>query len=108
MFAHIPEDEAIVVENGIEKPVKVYSRDGALYVGVKGGFARVKANGSTSHPATRLLELHRDGPLWQDQFGRLRCDDTVQGCRRIELGSDGLPARIESPSGGMKALPSST
>jgi hypothetical protein len=107
MFNLLEDDECIVIENGIEKPAKLYERRGALYVGIKGGFARLKANGSTSHPQTKLLELHRDGPLFQDQFGRLRVEGETVKSRRLELGPDGMPSAIEDQAGGMRKLPGS-
>jgi len=72
MFQKNDEDEALIVERGVYKPVEVYTgpEDG-LYVKAKGGFVRIKKDGSTSSINVRLTLLHREGPLFTDQFGRL-------------------------------------
>lgn len=72
MFKKIETDEALIVERGVYRPAEVYEGpEGGLYAKAKGGFVRLKANGSTSHPTVSCNTLARDGALYQDQFGRL-------------------------------------
>jgi len=72
MFKRIETDEALIVERGVYKPVEVYEGpDGGLFVKTKGGYVRVKARGDTSHGAVMVQRLMREGPLFQDQWGRL-------------------------------------
>lgn len=86
MFKRIDEDEALIVENGVFKPVEVYEGpNGGLYVKAKGGFLRVKSNGSTSSSGVRLESLHREGDLFQDDFSRLCVTPTGPGSKRKQV-----------------------
>ena len=72
MFKHLPEDQALIVQNGVYTPVDVYEGpEGGLYVKKGSGFVRLRENGSTSAPAIAVERLHRDQALYRDQFGRL-------------------------------------
>lgn len=72
MFKKIDTDEAITVERGVYKLCEVYEGpDGGLFVKAKGGFVRIKSRGDTSHPTVKVQTLLREGPLFQDQWGRL-------------------------------------
>jgi len=48
----------------------------------------LKANGSTSHARTQLVELHRDGDLYQDTFGRLRVDGNSERACKVAIITD--------------------
>lgn len=72
MFKHIDTDEALIVERGVFKPAEVYEGpDGGLYVKAKGGFVRLKSDGSTSHSTVKVKSLAREGPLYRDAWQRL-------------------------------------
>lgn len=72
MFKRLTEDEALIVERGVYRTAEVYEGpEGGLFVKAKGGFVRVKATGATSHDAVKVQTLQREGPVWQDQWGRL-------------------------------------
>ena len=94
-----------MVHNGVYKPAKLYEYNGGLYAAVGGGFVRLKANGATSHPQIRLEVLHRDGPLFQDRFGRIRVMPG-DGSRELLLDENGTFFLAEGPAGEKKqALP---
>ena len=85
MFSRIDTDEALIVENGVYRPVDVYrGPDGGLYVKAKGGFVRVKERGDTSHPTVKITLLMREGPLYRDAWGRL-CVTEADGRRPVSL-----------------------
>lgn len=88
MFQKIEDDEAVIVENGVYRTAEVYEYNGGLYLRAKGGFVRLKADGSTSASRVRLECLHRDGPLFRDRFGRIRVSPN-EGSKAISLGDDG-------------------
>lgn len=72
MFKILETDEALITDGGVYKPAEVYEGpEGGLYIKAKGGFVRLKANGSTSHPAVKVITLMREGPLFKDSFDRL-------------------------------------
>lgn len=98
MFSLIEEDEALLYVNGVYKVSKLYEYRGGLYAGVPGGYIRLKTNGSTSVPSHRLEELHRDGHLFQDKWGRL-CVLAADDRRRLELDEQGQAHLIEGPAG---------
>lgn len=106
MFKHLEDDEAVVVENGVYRPVPLYERNGGLYAGIKGGFVRIKANGATSHPGVRLDVLYRDGPLWQDRFGRV-CVADGEGHRPLALMDDGTLRLTHDAAGNPYPAPKS-
>lgn len=62
---------AVTVRNGLFQQSAVFSRDGAVFVAVGSGFARVYKDGSTSVPKLRVDALHVDRDLFTDAFGRL-------------------------------------
>lgn len=98
MFKRIDDDEALIVENGVYRPAEVYEGPGGgLYLKAKGGFVRVKNNGSTSHPTVKLHTLARDAALFTDQFGRL-CVTTAPDRKEVQirLDKEGVTL-IESP-----------
>lgn len=102
MFKRIDEDEALIVERGVYKPAEIYAGPGdGLYIKAKGGFVRIKSNGSTSHDTVKLQTLMREGPLYQDQFGRL-CFSPGDGRKDclLTIAADGV-TKIEPA----KALP---
>ena len=104
MFKKLEEDEALIVERGVYKMAEVYEGpDGGLFVKAKGGFVRVRGNGSTSHETVRLETLHREGELYQDQFGRL-CTNAGQGRRRtfIEMRGSDMKLLVEDANGKVK------
>lgn len=106
MFKKIDDDEALVVEAGVYKPVELYEMNGALFAKCKGGFVRLKANGSTSHSNVKLMTLHREGQLFQDKFGRL-CTEGGDGRRELFLSmeEDGtVRMSVEDAAGGRKAI----
>lgn len=94
MFKRIDDDEAVIVENGVFRPAEVYERDGLLFVKAKGGFVRVKADGSTSHPNVRVETLAREGPLYKDAFGRLAVS-MADGRKPVMLTHSGETMQIE-------------
>ena len=104
MFKRLDEDEALIVENGVYKPAEIYAGPGqGLYIKAKGGFVRIKRDGSTSHPTVRLQTLMREGPIYQDTFGRV-CYTEGEGRREMEIQiKDGLT--LIKP---IKALPKPT
>lgn len=96
MFQKIETDEALVVERGVYKVVGVYQGpDQGLYVKIKGGFVRLRHDGSTSHDAVKLKTLCREGEIWHDQHGRL----TVQGGGKRTLLQGNAYHRLVAPPG---------
>ena len=71
LFKQSEGDVAVVVTKGIYKQVPLFIRDGLLYAQFGGGFIRLKEDGSTSQPTTRLEHLDFDGELHRDEMGRL-------------------------------------
>lgn len=71
LFVQSEGDVAVVVTKGVYKQVPVFIRDGLLYAALGGGFIRLKEDGSTSQPTTRLDHLDFDGELYRDAMGRL-------------------------------------
>jgi len=88
MFKKIDEDEALMQINGVYKPVELYELNGCLFAAVAGGFVRLKGNGSTSMPKMKVITLLREGPLFQDTFGRL-CVEGGEGRREVMLTNTG-------------------
>lgn len=88
MFKKLEEDEALIVERGVYRSAALYELNGALFIQAKGGFVRAKTNGSTSHATVRLYTLMREGPLYQDRFGRL-CIEDGPDRTEVELSFDG-------------------
>ena len=106
MFKKIDDDEALVVEAGVYKPVELYELNGSLFAKCKGGFVRLKANGSTSHASVKLITLHREGPLFQDRFGRL-CVEDGSDRRQLHLSVDDegiVHMVVDDPAGSRKKL----
>lgn len=98
MFKKIDTDEALIVEGGVYKPAEVYAGpEHGLFVKAKGGFVRIKSDGSTSHTSVKVQTLARNAPLWQDKWGRL-CHADGSGHRPVQLTNGGgdalaLPAK---------------
>lgn len=104
MFKKIDEDDALIVDQGVYRTTEMYEGpEGGLFAKAKGGFVRVKANGATSHSSVKLQLLHREGPVYQDRFGRL-CVTAGADRREVMLTQDGgiTLARPADPT----ALPS--
>ena len=101
MFQKNDEDEALIVENGVYKPVEVYTGpDGGLYAKAKGGFVRIKKDGSTSAPSVKLNLLHREAPLWADQFGRLTATGGGKRKQVMITADESGSLKIEGPKDG--------
>lgn len=88
MFKRLDDDEALIVERGVYKSAEVYSGPGGgLFVKAKGGFVRLKADGSTSHDSVRMQMLQRNSTLYQDRFARL-CAVPGENTKEVELQFD--------------------
>ena len=96
MFKKIDTDQALIVSGGVFKPTDVYvGPEGGLYVSAKGGFIRVMEKGATSSKGVDIVRLHRDGPLFRDQFGRLAVEDGM-GRKAVRLiATEANPFQIE-------------
>lgn len=94
MFQKVEGETAILVDRGVYRQVDVYVRDGGLYARFGTGFIRLYADGSTSHPYSRLETLAYDGPLYRDRLGRLT-QKGGEGHRAITVADDGR-LRIEA------------
>lgn len=82
-FKKVEGEAAVVVANGVYKQVDLYTRDGYVYAAAAGGFVRLMADGSTTHPKMRLEYMTwRDG-LGRDPLGRL-CSVDTPGARLLE------------------------
>lgn len=73
-FQELEGDLAIVIVKGVYKQAPLYTWDGQLFARVGGGFIRLKKDGSTSVPSTRLEHIETDLALFADTFGRLRIE----------------------------------
>jgi hypothetical protein len=65
------EETAIISVNGLFRQCEVYTWDGWLFAKYPGGYIRLHADGSTSKPNVTIRQLHWNGPLSKDTFGRL-------------------------------------
>lgn len=76
-FKEIVGEGAVTVERGVFRQVKVYERDGYLYVATNSGYARVMADGSTSKGLLQIdfMTLPDDLQLAQ-RLGRLCIEGT--------------------------------
>lgn len=72
MFAKIEGDQALLVQNGLYKPADLYEFDGGLYAKIGSGYARLKANGSTSKDGVMIKHLQISAELFKDQFERIQ------------------------------------
>ena len=97
MFKLIEGDEIMVVKGGIYYPTTAYEHNGDLYAKVGSGFVRLKANGSTSQPGTRLHVIYREGQLFQDRFGRL-CVTPGEFRREIAITNKGELGKVDDPA----------
>lgn len=83
-FQPVEHEVAILYRRGVFKQVPLATRDGFIYAALSStSFIRLKADGSTSQPDTKLDALTWDGPLHRDEMGRL-CTAGAAG-RRITL-----------------------
>lgn len=74
MFTEIIGAQVLLKQGGVFKPANLYEFGGALFAAAAGGYVRLYADGSTSKDKLNFGELHYDGPLTKDRFGRLRAD----------------------------------
>lgn len=70
-FKELPGDTALLVSGGVYRQAPLFERNGVLFAKWGAGFIRLTVTGATSAPAVQMHELVYDGPLFQDQFGRL-------------------------------------
>ena len=84
LFKPCEGDSAIMVINGVYKPVQLATRDGYLYAAVSGGYVRLHADGSTSQPKMRLDHLDLTTEFHRDQLGRLCLAGTVKDSKPLE------------------------
>lgn len=96
MFQRLEYDEALLVDSGVYKPAEVYAGpDGGLFVKAKGGFLRVKGDGSTSHHSVKLERLYREAPLYADAFNRLAVTEAPGRKRVAVIPKDDGPCQIK-------------
>lgn len=84
LFKPCEGDSAIMVINGVYKPVQLATRDGYLYATVSGGFVRLHSDGSTSQPKMRLDHLDITSEIHRDPLGRLCLAGSVDGSKSLE------------------------
>lgn len=101
MFKRLTEDEALIVERGVYKTAEVYEGpEGGLFVKAKGGFVRVKTTGATSHETVKVQMLQREGPLYQDRFGRLCAAPGLERAPVLLTAGGSETLALPAPKGG--------
>lgn len=82
-FKHIEGDYVVVVVGGVFKQVDLAERNGFLFAKTAGGYVQLRADGGTSKPGTRFVELSYEEPLWRSALGKLCVADTP-GAKAME------------------------
>lgn len=85
MFTKIEGDVAILNSGGVYRQVDLYEMDGSLFAGSGNSFVRLKYDGGTSKPGTRIEKLITERQLYHDRFGRLTI---TEGEGRTPLGPE--------------------
>ncbi|KRW94324.1 hypothetical protein [Paracoccus sp. MKU1] len=95
-------DFVVLSSKGVFQQVPVYEWQGGLFAKAKGGYIRLNADGSTSHPDVSQRCLCSDVSLFKDRFGRL-CTDASMG-EAVRVGNDGKIEAQIAPVRARKAL----
>lgn len=72
LFTLIEDGQAIIRKpKGVHKQVKLYQRDGKVYIGEAGGFIQVRRKWGdepfgTSHPDIKVIDLEGKGIVFKD------------------------------------------
>lgn len=71
MFTKLEGDSVLLSSKGVYHPCDLYTFNGALFAKTRGGYVRLRENGTTTKDGTNFTYLEYSGPLYADQFGRL-------------------------------------
>lgn len=85
LFTECEGDVAILIQKGVYKQVPLYMRNGYYYAKLGSGFIKLHADGTTTHPTTRLdtITVERIPSLGVDPLGRLCDRDAITNSREI-------------------------
>lgn len=104
MFKRIDGDEALIVQKGVYLAADLYEMDGGLFAKAKGGFIRLKADGSTSHSDVRVQKLITDRPLFCNRFSQL-CTQDGEGRKEVAALPTPDDKAIVGPAGNQLSAP---